>query len=72
MPATSIKEDRLSYQYSISPFYPCRVFLQDKIYKDCCCKLEAKDTWFALVHLLGYPNSDVEILSLIDGEEVIF
>lgn len=71
MPTDSVKEDRLSYQYSISPFFPCRIFLQDEKYKDCSCKLEAKDTLFALVHLIGYPKSDVEIVDLVTGKEVV-
>ena len=71
MPSDSIKEDRMSYRYSLHPFFPCRVYLQDEKYHDCRCKLEAKDTVFTLVHLIGYSESDVEVIDLITGEEVV-
>lgn len=67
---TSSTQDNLS-NYSIYPSFPCTLFLQGEKYKDCCCKLEAKDTWFSLVHLIGFPKSDVKIYNALTGEEVV-
>ena len=58
-------------QYSIYPSFPCEIHLDGEKYSDCCCKLEAKDTWFSLVHLLGFPKEKIKIVSVATGEEVV-
>lgn len=59
-----------SNEYELYSPHPCTVFLKGVLYRKCVCKLEAKDTWFALVHLIGYPKEDVIIKD--DLKEDIF
>ena len=61
----------VSNPYSLHPFFPCEVYLDGEKHSDCCCRLEAKDTWFSLVHLLGVPKEKIKIISVATGEEVI-
>lgn len=56
--------------YSIYSLFPCEIYLDGKKHSECCCKLEAKDNWFSLVHLLGYPKDKIKIISSENGEEV--
>ena len=57
-------------RYSIYPSFPCFVFLQGEKYSECCCKLEAKEQLFSLVHLIGYRREDVKVIDPKTNEEM--
>lgn len=71
MLANAVKDGIINGPYSIYPSFPCEVYLDGEKHSNCCCKLEAKDTLFSLVHLLGYPSDKVKIISCETGDEVI-
>ena len=56
--------------YSIYPPFSCIGFLQGKKYSECCCKLEAKEQLFSLVHLIGYRREDVKVIDPKTNEEM--
>lgn len=63
------RKGRLS-DYSIYPSFPCTVFLQGEKYSECCCKLEAKEKLFSLVHLIGFRREDVKVIDPETDEEL--
>ena len=65
----NVRKGRLS-DYSIYPPFPCTVFLQGEKYSDCCCKMEAKELLFSLVHLIGFKREDVKVIDPRTNEEL--
>ena len=56
--------------YSIYPPFSCIVFLQGEKYSECCCKLEAKEQLFSLVHVIGFKREDVKVIDPRTNEEL--
>ena len=56
--------------YSIYPPFPCLVFLKGEKYSECCCKMEAKEQLFSLVHLIGFRREDVKVIDPKTNEEL--
>lgn len=65
----NLREERFC-QYSVQSPFPCIVFLKGKKYSECCCKLQAKDQLFALVHLIGFNREDVKVIDFETKEEM--
>ena len=57
-------------RYSAHVPFPCIVLLQGEKYSECCCKLEAKEQLFSLVHLIGYRREDVRVMDPETDEEL--
>ena len=57
-------------RYSIYPPFSCIVFLQGEKYSECCCKLEAKEQLFSLVHIIGFRREDVKVIDPQTNEEL--
>lgn len=56
--------------YSIYPPFPCTVFLKGELYSECCCRMEAKEKLFSLVHLIGFSKEDIRVIDSITGKEM--
>ena len=67
--AESVRNGKMS-RYSIYPPFSCIVFLQGEKYSECCCKMEAKEQLFSLVHLIGYSREDVKVIDSETDEEL--
>ena len=57
-------------RYSAHLPFPCIVFLQGEKYSECCCKLEAKEQLFALIHIIGFRREDVKVIDPRTNEEL--
>lgn len=65
----NIRKEEMGRYSAYLPF-PCIVFLQGEKYSECCCKMEAKEQLFSLVHIIGFRREDVKVIDPRTNEEL--